>query len=95
MERTTMSEERRAVIEAALHGQMFKGSPLQLKNPAELAEQIEQRLAEWERTREPTDAEIRAVTRMLPVDSISYEDGMEWAAAALRAARDVKENTDG
>jgi hypothetical protein len=99
-----MSEGRRAAIEAALHGQMFKGSPLQLKNPAELAEQIERVVADFERTREPTDAEAEALYESLngsftlpyAVAGWNYRAQFEKDKfrAALWAARDVKENTE-
>ena len=48
-----MSEERRAVIEAALR------HTASCQNWAEIAETVERAVAEWERSREPTDAEIK------------------------------------
>jgi hypothetical protein len=49
-----MSEERRAVIEAALP------DILAMYDYAAMADHLDKRLAEWERSREPTDTELDA-----------------------------------
>jgi hypothetical protein len=80
-----MGEERRKVIEAAL-------SECQALWPDAAAERIERAVAEFERSREPTDAEAEAAITVyhgLPKYGIPGQ-----MVAALRAARDVRENTE-
>ena len=84
-----MSEERRAVIEAALRRTTTAEDWV-----AGMAAGIERAVVEWERSREPTDAEINRLRRLYPwKDVLALCDALE---AALRAARDLRqgENAD-
>jgi hypothetical protein len=82
-----MGEDRRAVIEAALP-RPLDPSPEFARTQRVIAEQIERAVAAWERSREPTDAEIDAAFTASGLHDLSE------MAAILRAARDVKENIE-
>ena len=97
-----MSEERRAVIEAALRESLFpKGTRVAIlvERSIVMSRIVERALAEWERSREPTDAERHAGIRWLGDRTRSHglldEQPMgDLVAGVLRAARDVREDTD-
>jgi hypothetical protein len=100
-----MSEERRAVIEAALRSWYTQSAG---EKWPDQADQIEHAVAAWERSREPTDAEIerirrdtRAVLDPPPGHATSFDPltvrlarAADDLCMALRAARDVRENTE-
>jgi hypothetical protein len=82
-----MGEGRRAVIEAALLRE--RGGLLDLRM---VAKHIEDDVAEWERSREPTDAEVKTLMDLSPPPNAmnGWWAQRDWAVVMLRAARDLR-----
>jgi hypothetical protein len=88
-----MGEDRRAVIETALRSALLAdGRPKWVEIASGL---VERAVAEWERSREPTEDEAEDALRFF-FDQEDGFTGTQWfqMGEALRAARDVRENTD-
>ena len=88
-----MGEERQAVIQIALRGwwlaRVSANAPIDW---SDASVDVERAVAEWERSREPTDAELDAALDAF--HGSSEVTTCSLLLAALRAARDVREITD-
>jgi hypothetical protein len=61
-----------------------------------MAAGIERAVAEWERSREPTDAEVKTLMDLSPPPNAmnGWWAQRDWAVVMLRAARDVREHVE-